>query len=208
MLLGKSRVPFFLEKFGTLLFTGLVLLDPSAGKLYPPTSLPLFLHLQPQRFSAYTQTSLPLRSLFPCHFCSSSPGNSQRPLKPRSPSVASSHAISAAPAPVTLSDRSNLAPRGRLLNENPSISEMLLGKSRVPFFLEKFGTLLFTGLFLLDPSAGKLYPPTSLPLFLPSPSDSQRTLKPRSPSVASSHAISAAPAPVTRRDRSNLAPPP
>ena len=62
------------------------------------------------RPSASTQTSLPLRSLFPCHFCSSSPSNSQRPLKRCSPSVASSHAISAAPAPVTLSDRSNLAP--------------------------------------------------------------------------------------------------
>ena len=68
-----------------------------------------FLQLQPQSLAATAQTSLPLRSLFPCHFCSSSPSHSPRPLKPRSPSVASSHAISAAPAPVILSDRSRLA---------------------------------------------------------------------------------------------------
>ena len=138
----KSRAPFFLEKSGTLLFTSLVLLDPSAGKLYPPTSLPLRSLLPcsfcisspsdsrrtlkprspsvasshaisaapPPAFSAYTQTSLPLRSLLPCYFCSSSPSDSQRTLKPRSPSVASSHAISAAPAPAILSVHSNLAP--------------------------------------------------------------------------------------------------
>ncbi len=40
----------------------------------------------------------------------------------------SSPAISASPAPAYLSVHSNLAPRGKRLNENPSISEMLLGK--------------------------------------------------------------------------------
>ena len=134
-------------------------LQPQSLSATAHTSPPLrslFPWLQPQSRPATAQTSLPLRSLFPCHFCSSSPSHSQRPLTPRSPSVAldpchfcssspshaqrpltprssvaSSHAISAAPAPVTLSDRSNLAPRGRLLNENPSISEMLLGKKRL-----------------------------------------------------------------------------
>ena len=75
----KSRVPFFLKKLGTLLFTGLVVLGPSAGKLYPPTSLPL-------------------RGLLPCYFCISSPTVPPRNLRPRSPSVASSQAISASPA--------------------------------------------------------------------------------------------------------------
>ena len=91
-------------------------LQPQRFSAYTQTSLPrrsllpcyfcsktmVFLQLQPQRFSAYTQTSLPLRSLLPCHFCISSPSDSQRTLKPRSPSVASSHAISASPAPAIL----------------------------------------------------------------------------------------------------------
>ena len=148
-----------------------------------------FLQLQPQSLAATAQTSLPLRSLFPCHFCSSSPSHSQRPLTPRSPSVASSHAISAAPAPVARCDRSNLAPPPYPLP--------------MPFLQ-------------LQPQSLAATAQTSLPLrslFLchfcsSSPSHSQRPLTPRSPSVASSHAISAAPAPVTRRDRSNLAPPP
>ena len=82
----KVESHFFLEKMGTLLFTGLVLLGPSAGKLYPPTSLFL-------------------RSL-PCYFCISSPTVPHRTLLPRSPSVASSRAISASPAPPS----SDLAP--------------------------------------------------------------------------------------------------
>ena len=52
-----------------------------------PPPLMLFLHLQPQRTSAYPRTSLPLRS-----------------------SGASSHAISASPAPEYLSVPSDLAP--------------------------------------------------------------------------------------------------
>ena len=86
-------------------------------------SLLPFLQLQPQRLSAS------------CHFCSSSPSDSQRPLKPRSPSVASSRAISAAPAPATLSVHSNLAPRGRLLNENPSISDAFGNKRLANYIL-------------------------------------------------------------------------
>ena len=54
-----------------------------------PPPLMLFLHLQPQRTSAYPRTSLPLRSLLSCYFCISSPSVPQHTLRPRCPPVAS-----------------------------------------------------------------------------------------------------------------------
>ena len=111
----------------------------------------LFLQLQPvQGSSTARPRDHPLRSrssipsLLPCYFCSFSPSKARPPPVHRiipfdlaPPSLTSSHAISAAPARPRLVHRPSTGSSPsissrNLLNENPSISEMLLGKQGEP----------------------------------------------------------------------------